>query len=177
MFKASIDTTRLDQIRQGLAAAGRDFQGEQANVLEAVGVQTLGYARLDFVTKSRGGTGSDGTTWAPLEESTVKRKANKGSAKRQKNRQTTKSGKARPTGNKVAIGIDAGLLLNSSQPGFSGNMTVDQTGVTVGFPRSYAKYFDEKRPLLPIRLPDAWRDGLQAIVNRWAETVLGQKLS
>lgn len=176
MFRADIDTTRLDQIRRGLEAAGRDFQAEQANVLEAVGARVLSYAQQDYRTKSRGGTGSDGITWAPLAESTVKRKASKGSAKRQKNRKQTKNGKARPTGNAVAIGIDSGLLLNSSQPGFAGNMSVDQASVTVGFPRTYAKHFDAQRPLLPSRLPDAWRDELDGIVTRWAESVLGINL-
>ena len=39
--------------------------------LEVVGVQLLQFAQLDYVIKARGGTGSDGIAWAPLQVATV----------------------------------------------------------------------------------------------------------
>lgn len=41
------------------------------DILETIGVQLLSYAKLDYVTKSRGGTGTDGIKWAPIKVGTI----------------------------------------------------------------------------------------------------------
>lgn len=52
------------------AAALALFQ-ERKKLLEVVGIQLLQYAQLDYVIKARGGTGSDGIAWAPLQVATI----------------------------------------------------------------------------------------------------------
>lgn len=52
------------------AAALALFQ-ERKKLLEIVGTQLLQFAQLDYVIKARGGTGSDGIAWAPLQVATI----------------------------------------------------------------------------------------------------------
>lgn len=164
-----------DEIRAKLRAAKARFGNEQRPALEAMGVAVLSHAQQDYRAKSRGGRGSDGITWEPLAASTIAKRNRRG--KKNVNRKTTKSGKARPMGGSVSIGIDTGLQLNSASPGFSasggGNIfRLQSTSITVGFGRSYSAYFDEKRPLLPIDIPPEWQKELEAIVGRWATKIL-----
>lgn len=168
-----------NEIRSQLRRARVKFGNEQGEALNAIGVRILSFARQDYVTKGRGGVGTDGIKWKPLAESTIKAKSRKGVAKKQRNRKQTKSGKARPTGNATQIGIDTGLQFNSSSPGFAaaggGNVfRLTSTFVTVGFGRFYSEYFDEDRPLLPSVLPDMWREACEQIVERWAERLLSE---
>lgn len=107
------------------------------DVMLAVGVEIAGYVSEDFEKKSRGGTGEGGIKWAPLAEATIKKKA-----KRAKGGDTS-----------TQIGVDTGLMRSTIQPGFKaddnkGGNVLEAKGneVTVGFGRSYAKYFDEGRP-------------------------------
>lgn len=167
------------EIRQKLRAAKAAFGNQQRPVLEALGVRVLSYARQDYVTKSRGGRGTDGISWAALAPATIKARNRRGKANAK--RKTTKSGKSRAFGGSVAIGIDTGLQLNSSSPGFvaagGGNVfRLTNTDITVGFGRTYSEFFNAKRPLLPDRLPDVWRKELEAIVERWGEELLRETL-
>ncbi len=178
MFTARI-TFDLAEVQAKLDAAGRDFVQEQHDVLHVIGVQLLSFVSLDYDTKSRGGTGTDGIAWKLLAASTIAKKTKRG--KRNEKRKTTKSGKARPGAGSTAIGIDTGLQRASAQPGFSaaggGNkFVVDATGVTVGFQRSYSGYFDEERPLLPTKLPEAWQRECDDILNRWGAKILERNL-
>lgn len=167
------------EIRGRLRSARVAFGTQQQPVLEAMGVQLLSLSKQAYIVKSRGGTGSDGIKWKPLAESTIARKNKRGKANA--NRKKTKGGKARPTGGNVAIGIDTGLQLNSATPGFKapggGNiMRLTNTDVTVGYGREYSKYFDEHRPLLPVKLPESWEKLLGKILERWALNLLREKL-
>lgn len=72
-----------------------------------------------------------------------------------------------------AIGINTGLQLNSSQPGFipadgkgGGLFKVSNDSVTIGFARAYSKHFDKKRPLLPEQLPRDWERRCDQIVEQ-----------
>lgn len=177
MFKADIDASRLDQLQTACRRAGIDFQAQQRDVLEALGGRVLSFAMQDYRTKARGGTGSDGIKWAPLKESTERAKARKGKRKASKSSSKRKGQKPAAKGPvpKSNIGIDTGLQQASGQPGFAGNLFIlGQTEVTVGYNRSYSKFFDEKRPLLPTALPEAWRPELDAIVTRWADNIIQQ---
>jgi hypothetical protein len=85
---------------------------------------------------------------------------------------------------KAKIGIDTGLQINSAQPGYQppdgqgGNVCRLQANqVTVGFGRSYSTYFDEKRQLLPEKLPIAWEQGLSRILEKTVEQLLREALS
>lgn len=164
-----------DEIRAKLRRAKVAFGSEQRPCLEAMGVAVLSKSQLAYRAKSRGGRGSDGITWKPLAQSTIDRKNRRG--KRNATRKTTKSGKPRPIGGTVSIGIDTGLQLSSASPGFNaaggGNIfRLTNTSITVGYGRSYSGYFDEVRPLLPDKLPDPWLKELEDIVGRWASELL-----
>lgn len=148
-----------------------------------MGVQLLSFAKLDYVTKGRGGTGTDGITWKPLAESTIKAKARKGSAKRNRKRTRTKSGKARPGKGANQIGVDSGLQLASMAPGFRGDdgkggnfLEVLGNQVTVGVNRTYSEHFDRERPIFPTELPASWQPPLEKIVDRWANKILSDSM-
>jgi hypothetical protein len=171
-FSVTLDTA---SVVQKLRRARVAFATKQRDALEAVGVAVLSRSQLDYRTKSRGGTGTDGIKWEPLKPATVKAKSRRG--RKQANRATTKSGKPRPTGNATAIGINLGLQLSSASPGFrvsnGGNIfRLTNTDITVGYGMKYSQFFDELRPLLPEKLPPVWREEAQAIVNRWAEQIV-----
>ena len=163
----------FEEIRRKLKATASKITTAQKNIMEAVGVKLLSFAKQDYRTKSRGGVGSDGITWKPLKASTIKSKNRRGSK-----RKTTKGGKARPGMGSSAIGIDTGLQQNSAAPGFNGPdgkggnvLTVTDHDVTVGFARSYSGYFDAARPLLPATLPEKWREECEAIAARGIERI------
>lgn len=171
--------TPTEAIRAKLRRTRTAFRTKQGPCLEAMGVSVLSQAQLDYRTKSRGGRGTDGIQWEPLKSSTIAKKNRRG--KSNAKRKTTKSGKARPVGGNVAIGIDTGLQLASASPGFNasggGNIfQLTNTSITVGYGRSYSKYFDELRPLLPDHLPENWRKKLEAIAGRWADAIVRGEL-
>lgn len=168
-------TSNLDETRRRLADARRQFQRDLPRVLDVLGVQVLSLSQLAYREKARGGRGSDGITWKPLAASTIKAKSRRG--KRNANRKATKSGKVRPTGTAHEIGVDTGLQRASASPGFiaqgGGNIFDRQEhSVTVGYGRSYSKYFDAKRPLLPDVLPDKWTQRLEELLTRWGGDIL-----
>lgn len=174
------------EIQRATKAAQAKMAQHQRDVLEAVGVKLLSFAKQDYRTKSRGGTGTDGITWKPLAAATIKRKNGTSTGKKNSKRRVTKGGKARPGIGSSAIGIDSGLQQNSASPGFKGPdpeggltgnvLEVTETSVTVGFGRSYSEHFDAVRPLLPTTLPDAWREGCEEIVVRHGERIIGEEL-
>lgn len=167
---------RFSEVRQAIRAARIGFVQEQRPILEALGVQTLSLSRQDYVVKSRGGTGKDGIKWKPLAQSTIDRKNRRG--RRNASRPKTASGKARPTGGQVAIGIDSGLQLASSSPGYPSNVfKVSDKEVVVGYNREYSEHYDEKRPLMPEKLTPAWEAVLDSLVLRWALALLKSKLA
>ena len=175
IFRARVNTRQVDALKARCRAARRSFVTEQREVLEAVGVKVLSLSKVAYVEKSRGAKGSDGISWKPLAAATVKQKNKRG--KRNFGRKATKSGKARPGMGQSAIGIDTGLQLSSASPGFSaaggGNiMEITNTTVTVGYGRSYSKYFDRVRKLMPAKLPAEWRKQCDAIVRRWMTKLL-----
>jgi hypothetical protein len=174
--------------RQRLTRAVQDMDRRLPELLQEIGVSLLSNARLDFEVKSRGGTGAGGIRWAALAESTEKQKARRG-RKPKKTKKGTKRKKDSVTGAKVGksqIGVNTGLLRNSSTPGFqgpdgAGGNVLEVTGhqVTVGFGRTYAKHFDgggrgPARPLLPEELPQEWEGDTNAIVDDWLRDVFGE---
>lgn len=56
---------------QAADAAALALHQERRHMLEVMGVQLLQFAQLDYVTKARGGTGTDGVKWEPILVSTV----------------------------------------------------------------------------------------------------------
>lgn len=167
--------TPSDSIRAKLRASRVAFASQQRPALEAMGIAVLSQSDQAYRVKSRGGTGSDGIKWKPLAESTVRQRNRRG--RQNAARATTKSGKARPAGGTVSIGINTGLQLASASPGFKsaggGNIfRLSNSSITVGYGRSYSKYFDEQRELLPSVLPSSWRQILQGIAVRWGSGIL-----
>lgn len=167
--------TPSDDIRTKLRKSKVAFATQQRPALEAMGIAVLSQSQQAYRVKSRGGMGSDGIKWNPLAESTIKQRNRRG--QQNATRTTTKSGKARPTGGSVAIGVNTGLQLSSASPGFKsaggGNIfRLATSSVTVGYGRSYSKFFDEQRELLPSTLPASWRQILQGIANRWGSRIL-----
>lgn len=164
MLKITVDTADLDR---KLNAVGQALD-DPAEVLNDVGVYLLGEVRLNFEELSKRGTGVDGTKWRELDPETEKKKARKGGWK----------GKGDPP--KSQIGVDTGLLRNSSVPGFKGDgeggnlleVDLQSASVTVGFARSYAKFFDKDRPLIPTEAPKDWVEGAEEIVGDWLQEKL-----
>lgn len=60
-----------DDLNRAAAAAAEGLQKFRHNMLEQIGTQILSYVKLDYVAKSRGGTGTDGIHWAPLKVGTI----------------------------------------------------------------------------------------------------------
>lgn len=172
--------TPVGSVMSKLAQFRLALSSEQQEILEALGVKVLSFSKQAYIVKSRGGTGSDGIKWKPLAQSTIDARNRRG--KRNAKRTTTKSGKARPIGGGVAIGIDTGLQLSSASPGFQagkgGNIfQIRGASVTVGYGREYSGYFDEQRPLLPAQLPDEWERELNELMVRWAEKLIHKALN
>jgi hypothetical protein len=68
------------------------------------------------------------------------------------------------------IGIDTGQQRDSSQPGYQGtdgkggNIEGSvSTQTTVGYGRSYSKFFDQARPLFPAEMPEKWQQELEEL--------------
>lgn len=170
-----------DEIRKKAAAAQQDLRDKAKDILEVLGVRLLSFAQLDYRTKARGGTGTDGIKWKPLAEETIRAKNRRG--KRNAKRKTTKTGKARPGGDASEIGVNTGLQRASAAPGFragdgqGGNVfELDNTSVTVGYGREYSEHFDKDRPLLPNGLPDAWAKELEVTLGQWGDETLKARI-
>lgn len=168
--------SELERIRKHLKATRQQMAKRKAELLETMGVQLLADAQLDYLTKSKGGTGKDGVAWKPLAPSTIRKKNRRGS---QKTGRKTKSGKSLPGPTQSDIGVDSGLQRASASPGFIGPdgkggnfFQQDENGVTVGYNREYSEHFDAARPLLPDELPQEWQEHQEQIVTDWAEKLL-----
>lgn len=77
------------------------------------------------------------------------------------------------------IGVDTGLQRASASPGYRGTdgkggniFDVGRDQVTVGYGRSYSKYFDQARPLIPDPLPAAWTQDFEQRANVWATDII-----
>ena len=59
------------ELSDAVTAVDIALRQSRRDILETIGIQLLSYAKLDYVTKSRGGTGTDGITWAPIKVGTI----------------------------------------------------------------------------------------------------------
>lgn len=167
----------LQELRAQAANIDQRLRKEQPTILMVLGVQLLSFVSEAYNVKSRGGTGSDGITWKPLNPKTIKAKNRRG--KRNFKRTATKSGKERPTANDSLIGVNTGLQRASASPGFRGDaqaFVLGEAQITVGFNLSYSKFFDETRPLLPDPIPESWQRELEALVQDWADRIVKEEL-
>lgn len=176
----------MRKAKQAAKTAPQTLKARTPDLLESLGVQLLSFAKFDYVAKGRGGTGTDGITWAPLKPATIERKNRKGfGGKRSKRRARarTRSGKARPGSRQSQIGVDTGLQLNSMAPGFRGGdgkggnfLKVLGSQVTVGVNRTYSVHFDRRRPIFPETLPISWRSALEKTIEKWADKILTEEM-
>lgn len=131
-----------------LSALRQRLEAERPTLLRAIGRRVLDRAHGAFVVKSAGGTGEDGIQWPPL---------------------TPRYVRQRKTGG--AIGVRSGVLRD---PRFD-LLDVHESRVRVGFDDPHAEFFDERRPLMPARLPDRWyreaNSMVQAAVDAAAESL------
>ncbi len=214
----------LEKIEQQTDAAKLALIVGRPTCLEQLGIQVLSFAQLDYVTKARGGTGTDGIKWDEVVRATIEHRVrSRAPAKRivQQRRDLAdqirtarnSKGKRGKESRKWAkgeiarliqrrkdllaklndmidmewtdyeIGVDHGLQRASAQPGFTGPdgdggnvMVIDQAGITVGYGRSYSKWFDIRRPLLPEVLPVSWVATLEGIAGKWAGVIVQHEL-
>ena len=124
------------------------LRSERAAVLRPIGQDIIARGHADYIVKSRGGTGSDGIAWRRLAPSTIRRKRS------------------------AVIGFATGEL--SAATGDVLDVTSDS--VRSGFGDPHAAAFDAIRPLLPARLPPAWKRAEERLVEAWGETILDQEL-
>lgn len=168
-------TTPFAAMQQKLQQAKQSIQTEKRELLQAVGVAALSLNQMDYRTLSRGGAASDGRRWPALDPKTEKQKARRG--RKSGSNQTTASGVPLPSGGPSSIGIDTGLQFASGSPGYAapggGNIfEVSIDSVKVGYGRSYSKYFDIKRKLVPDTLPASWQSLLNKIVEGWLQDII-----
>ena len=159
-------------IKARFEAAKAELNAKKEEIAQVTGVQYLSLAQRDYRTLSRGGAGSDGRIWKKLAPSTIKRKLAKGN----KAKAGRKIAKATALAGTVAIGIDTGLQVASGARGFTapggGNIfRVMGWTITVGYGRSYSKYFDMIRKLLPDKIPDAWKQKLSKTFGDWMRKI------
>lgn len=170
--------TPFAAIQNRIFSTKEAIETHKTELAQAVGVTILSLNQIDYRALSRGGTASDGRRWKALDLEYAKRKASRGRGSNSRaNKKNPISGKTIPVGNVTAIGIDTGLQFASGSPGFDaqggGNVfKITHNGVTVGYGRSYSKFFDMARKLLPDTLPAAWRLMLNGIVGKWLETII-----
>lgn len=141
----------------------------------------LSQCQADFLTKSRGGCGQDGITWAPLKGSTIARRAGK-------ERKALKGGRGSPAfaGNRDIL-RDTGRLFRSLSAGVeetpAGNpdqvLRLGRGEVIVGTNVPYAAYHQygtarmPARPFLPVDgIPAAYQPALFAAAGRGLIRVL-----
>lgn len=178
----------IREIAQGLQKAQTRLAQRQPELLQILGVQLLGFVKIAYEEKGKGRTGSDGIRWDPLKASTIERKNRRARPKNRKGKRTgkpkatTKSGKKRPGLGESQIGVDSGLQRASAAPGYKapdgrgGNvMEIEGAGITVGFGREYSEHFDDKRKLIPDKLPDEWQKELEGTVSDWAGQVINEE--
>ena len=163
-------TFPIEQLKQSIRRFRRIVRDGITDVLEVVGIQLLSEIQIDYDIKSRGSTGAGGA-WRPLKPATTRRKNRRGKGRR------TRSQRARAGSS--AIGIDTGMQKNSATPGFraadgeGGNIfEIGSADVTVGFGRSYSKFFDKDRTLIPDPLPQSWTDDLDDTVSEMLEELV-----
>jgi len=167
MLIVEADGVRLERV---FIDANAQLNDHMPDLLEAMGLRLLALSKIDYVKKGRGGSGSDGVSWKPLDPKTIKQKN-----RRRRNNPTFGAGASQ-------IGVDTGLQLNSATPGFkaadpqggtTGNVfKVEEGAVTVGYGRSYSVHFGRVRKLFPDTLPDAWEKALNDIAVDWGYKVL-----
>lgn len=168
-------STPFAAMQQRLIQAKNQIQSERRELLQAVGVTVLALNQADYRVLSRGGSASDGRRWPALDPKTEKRKAARG--RKPGSKQTTATGVALPSGGPSSIGIDTGLQFSSGSPGYSipggGNIfEIGVDSVKVGYGRSYSKYFDIKRKLVPDTLPEGWQSMLNKVVQQWMQQII-----
>lgn len=170
-----------EMVQQARQLQGR-LEEDRRSLLNILGVQLLSLEKQNFEKKSRGGTGDEGVRWKPLKQATIEKKGRSG--RPNERRKTTLSGKRRPTVGSSQIGVDTGLMRNSSSPGFRGTKQVGKetrqsanlfdiraSEVTVGYNSNYAKHFDAQRPLMPERVPRQWQETLDRRAQEWADRI------
>lgn len=121
-----------------LSAIRQRLEAEKPTLLRAIGRRVLDHAHTAFLVKSAGGTGEDGIQWPPLSARYIRQ---------------------RKTGG--AIGVRSGVLRD---PRFD-LIDVIESRVRVGFDDPHAEFFDERRPLMPARLPNRWYREANAMVQ------------
>lgn len=165
-----------------------NFGQRQAELLLEIGQRLLSLQQLNFEKKSRRGAGDDGVVWAPLAESTERKKFRKGiRAARGKRKREMQAQLFRGQVPRSQIGVDTGIMRNCVTPGFrapdggGGNiLEVQGASVTVGYGREYARYFDEgngrspARPLMPDELPQAWQASVERLAENWARDIVSE---
>ena len=84
-----------------------------------------------------------------------------------------------PSGGGYEIGVDTGMQRSSAQPGYTGRdgkggnvKKIDGDTLTVGFGRNYSEYFDEKRALFPVKLPQEWLDDLEEMAAQHGADII-----
>lgn len=157
----------LDELNRAVDSVVREFETGRRDTCEIIGTQLLSFVKQAYLTKSQGGTGDDGITWAPLKVGTPAKINSKTATRRRNRRQQTKT---KPALRAHEIGRDTGLQLNSATPGFMGPdgsggniFTQDEVSFTVGFGRNYSQYFDKWRKLIPDVLPASWQEELERL--------------
>lgn len=101
----------------------------------------------NFNRKSRGSVGTDGISWKPLSEDWVRKKGHN------------------------TIGFWKGGMRAVVDSGYSGDV------VWFEYLAGHAEYFDDKRELMPVELPDAWADAMVAEAIEWADETLSELFS
>jgi len=153
-FRGSRDDVRklLRQVPRALAGKDGDPTGAVRDLQLAAGMTALSLIKDAFVQKARGGTDAAGDSWAPLADSTKRKKRRRGNPE---------------------ILRDTGVLLNSLSPGVSvpGQVLEVHPGeVIVGTNVPYAPFIHLGTPRMPARplwpSPEKWPSEWWSLILR-----------
>lgn len=135
-----------DANRQRIATVQSGILTTKPVILNDVGAKLVGLAGIYFDALAGGGTGFTGRKWAAPKAATVARRE-----------AMARRGQLRAT---VAMqGIVSGRLRQSLKYQVSGD------SVSVSYDDPKAKYFNIHRRLIPSRMPNVWRDKIEAIAQ------------
>lgn len=132
------------------------LDAEQHELLTILGEYLVTRICSDYETKSRGGTGEDGISWAA-----PKLRAGSGNARPRKN----------------TIGIRTGRQIASIQFEVQGSGNADSPAIVLaGASTNYAAKFDRLRPITTDSLPEKWLSELEVKIEDHANEVVERAL-
>lgn len=161
MLSFALDVRETQQQFEGLARA---LERQQPQLLVQLGEYLVGEAHQDFLVKAHGGTGDDGTRWGDLTAPQSRLKERIG-----KPLTGIRSGELGRLSNiRATVGTSRTL---QGPPGLANEVAI----AFIDQPK--AIFFDDRRPLLPDRLPHPWYRHAQSLLDDQVQQLAAQAVT